>query len=486
MTGVSPSRLAGWKRQGTRVSIAFSSPPGSALPATNHQPRTTEHVPGHCTVDVTELELLLARQSPRMLAKIASHRLARLRDRLAVRARTAGELLRVGRLVHPAKRFSMADAALARVAALAHSGATNGSDTGPDSETAGTHALAQGARSGEVLDKRRLRGAERVRVFGELRALRLEREALQGAVRGATGVVRGGTTTGGVHGGRWVGTRAGGKAEVNQLGVVPPSTNFQTPEVYLTPGTEGVGSQVCQSCSGLGSISDRPAGSGSARAIGTDTDCSRIVTAGQEATAPTGPHGYSRTVPFPPACACFTGATTQDASGSTTCSLEPRPTTWPTGQQRGGLPAGKTTGTASGLTANTVTRSTPTTRSRTPMAQGSVGPAASGKKRPSASAEKSARWVTAPGGRRYQPDPSRPKSVRQQVLEAEVEELPADFVFPPPPVASVLDASVGLTYTEVMVDEPVPVVADGKCPDCDMRLQRGWCGRCRVRWPVGE
>ncbi len=324
------------------------------LPATNHQPRTT--------VDVTELELLLAQQTPRMLARIAAHRVARLRARLAMRAKLAGELLRVGQVAHPGKRFSWRDAALAAVAQSARQTqqeppgeaiATNGS--GHAGELA---SVEPGASEG--LDKRRLRGAERARVFAELRAARVAR----------------GTTLG-------VGGTGGG------VGPPAPPKQRASACVYLGPlETLKVSSVLdAQLDSAQGGLHGRFGDAASAGRPGVAC----AVSGGHGHAGEAGPGGVAPTARF-------------------------------MGQRH--------------------------------------------------------------DGSYFKPTPGRPKSVRQQVLAAPMESLPADFVFPPP-VEHVLDASVALTYTEVMVDEPTPVVVDGKCPECGMRLQRGWCGRCRVRHPEG-
>lgn len=102
--------------------------------------------------------------------------------------------------------------------------------------------------------------------------------------------------------------------------------------------------------------------------------------------------------------------------------------------------------------------------------------------------------VVLPVGRmfkRYVRRPKRPewrkkgeggRFVSQAERELMEEPEQADAVAEAP---SVLDERVGLTYTEVMVDEAPVVVTDGKCPGCGMRLQRGWCGRCRVRYAEG-
>jgi len=171
----------------------------------------------------TDIELLATMQVPQRLARVAALRIERQRARAAERARLALDLLEAGKLASPGKRFSMRDAALARA------GATNGSDMGPDSESPGNANLAQAGERGEVLDKRRLRGAERARVFAELRARREAREVARGV-----GDVRGAQKQGVVAGAGGVGVPGGGKVGPDLLCVATPPTKIPSSRVCLT------------------------------------------------------------------------------------------------------------------------------------------------------------------------------------------------------------------------------------------------------------
>lgn len=91
--GQPASRLAGWKETIGSASLAESP-----------------------LVTLDELEYLAACQSPQAIGKAAALRIQRHREREAERIRIAGQLLRAN-LSTPGKRFSMNDAALARVAA---------------------------------------------------------------------------------------------------------------------------------------------------------------------------------------------------------------------------------------------------------------------------------------------------------------------------------------------------------------------------------
>lgn len=146
--GVSPSDLAGWRVIGQSALAAGS--PGLTL---------------------NQLELLAASQTPYRIARAVALRIERQRQRAIERAAIAGRLLRAN-LSTPGKRFSMNDAALARVAAAgraaelalatdaqlvaqthtSNEGATNGSDT---------HAVPTVEVDCEIPDKRRLRGEAR-------------------------------------------------------------------------------------------------------------------------------------------------------------------------------------------------------------------------------------------------------------------------------------------------------------------------------------
>ncbi len=369
--GVSPSRLTGWKQTEARVSIALSSTPGSVL-------RTTDVVLG-----TTELEQLVVAQSTLRLARTAALRLTRREMWVRERARLAGEMVRAAMLARaagPERRgqwVSWADAVLARAAVASHQTAqetpgtaiaTNGS--GHAGRPASVEPGASESVGREVWDKRRLRGAERARVFAELRAARVARASKQG-----------GGTTGGV------------------VGAPGPPKRRASARVYSPP------LQTLKVAGVLDAQSDSAQGGpGQDRGIGGSS----------------------------PVGACPIVASKSSPKGCETASHD------------------RTMG-----------------RHRPPV---------------HAPAWKFQQF----DGSYFKPTPGRPKSVKQEVLAAPMESLPADFVFPSPPVASVLDASVALTYTEVMVDEPVPVVVDGKCPECGMRLQRGWCGRCRVRWAAKE
>ncbi len=319
------------------------------------------------SLSVTDIELLAVHQTPSMLAKVAAMRVARLRARMAMRAKLAGELLRVGQVAHPGKRFSWRDAALAAVAQSAHpaaqetpgtSIATNGSGRAGDAASVEPGASESVGR--EVWDKRRLRGAERARVFAELRAAR---------------VVRGTTQGGG-------GTGGGAGAPV------PPKRRASA-RVYSPPLENPTNTSVLDA---------------------------------QSDSAQGGSHGHA-----------------------------------------GGVASASGPGVVGSVSGG----------------RGHVGEAEPGTTSPVMRLR-----FQRHDGSYFKPTTGRPKSVKQEVLAAPMEELPADFVFPPPP--SVLDVKVTREYTEVMVDEPAPVVVDGKCPECGMRLQRGWCGRCRVRHPEGE
>lgn len=136
-------------------------------PTPYHQSPSTEHVPLlRTTLSRTELDVLLAQQTPYRIAAMAARRLERQRERAAERARLAGELLRASLLSHPGKRFSMADAALARLAA----GATSGSDVDCDTNV--------------MPDKRKLRGDARAAEYARLKQREQLPPSTLGKVRG--------------------------------------------------------------------------------------------------------------------------------------------------------------------------------------------------------------------------------------------------------------------------------------------------------------
>jgi len=117
LLGTSPSDLPGWKRIRSPAPVAVS--PSRRAPL----------------VDKTDLELLAAGLSPLRIARAAALRIARRAQREADRAKMAQQLLEAARVAQPGKRFSMADAGLARAAA--------------------------GVEQCDIPDKRRLRGEAR-------------------------------------------------------------------------------------------------------------------------------------------------------------------------------------------------------------------------------------------------------------------------------------------------------------------------------------
>jgi len=139
--GARPTKLAGYER--LRASALASGSPGLTL---------------------DQLEYLAAHQTPYRIGKAAAARLERQRERAAERARIAGELLRASLLSHPGKRFSMGDAALARLAA----GATNGSDE---------DAVV-------FVDKRKLRGEAKRAEYARLKQREQLPPSTLGKVRG--------------------------------------------------------------------------------------------------------------------------------------------------------------------------------------------------------------------------------------------------------------------------------------------------------------
>lgn len=165
--GARVKQLKGWSR-----AVESASP---VIPATSkHLPRTTKQVPPATdhALGTTELEVLLAGLTPYRIGKMAAERAARRLEREQARARVAAELLAAGRLAHPGKRFSMADAALARVARVLDAGANEGSDRGADAGES-----ANGVPGAN--------GSERQRVSGEpmLAELPPKKSALRGEAR---------------------------------------------------------------------------------------------------------------------------------------------------------------------------------------------------------------------------------------------------------------------------------------------------------------
>jgi len=158
LTGVNVRDLSGWRSGIASNSAAISR---TYEPTPHNQLPSTEHVPlPRTTLSRTELDVLLAQQTPYRIAAMAARRLERQREREAERARIAGQLLRAN-LSTPGKRFSMADAALARVA-------TSGSDE---------DAVV-------FVDKRRLRGDTRAAEYARLKQREQLPPSTLGKVRG--------------------------------------------------------------------------------------------------------------------------------------------------------------------------------------------------------------------------------------------------------------------------------------------------------------
>src|SRR6187549_4075202 len=122
--GVRGADLPGYTQLRRRALSALPSPAaGSVLPTTNY------------VLGTTDIELLAAHQTPARIAKVALLRAARRAQRDRDRAEMAQRLLDAAKLAQPGKRFSMADAGLARAAA--------------------------GVEQCDIPDKRRLRGEAR-------------------------------------------------------------------------------------------------------------------------------------------------------------------------------------------------------------------------------------------------------------------------------------------------------------------------------------
>ena len=147
--GARPTKLAGYER--LRASALDSGSPGLTL---------------------DQLEYLAAHQTPYRIGKAAAARLARQREREAERARIAGQLLRAN-LSTPGKRFSMNDAALARVAAGATTRTTNeGATSGSDEDVV------------VFVDKRKLRGEAKLAEYARLKGREQLPPSTLGKVRG--------------------------------------------------------------------------------------------------------------------------------------------------------------------------------------------------------------------------------------------------------------------------------------------------------------
>lgn len=239
ITGVYASRLRDWSPRKGSTSLALS--PASVL-------------------STTDVEALLVRQTPYRLARIAAHRIARHRARLAERAEVARLLLEAARLTADPRRggrVSMAEAALVRVAAEASAGATSGSDSGPDSlEVADVVPGANGeVGQGGVLDagipdgRKTRRGPERTAEAARKRGLgALPASTLGNRARAAERVAQQGgrsSKQGGAQG-EGVGVPGGGQSGRGDVCVYsrPLETRSQVSVLDATPGSAQGGSHA--------------------------------------------------------------------------------------------------------------------------------------------------------------------------------------------------------------------------------------------------